>query len=109
MNATTPPTGPAGNDPTARLLEAIEQQLTRHYSRVAGQIEAAKTDIANAGQVSSDIAVRAQSLLESSHSTIVLSQILVVVLGLVVALAAIAGERALRIVIRRERRHEAVA
>jgi hypothetical protein len=39
----------------------------------------------------------------------VLSQILVVVLGLVVALAAIAGERALRIVIRRERRHEAVA
>ena len=32
-----------------------------------------------------------------------------VLLGLVVALAAIAGERALRIVIRRERRHEAVA
>ena len=90
---------------TGKTLAPIADQLVT----TAGQIEAAKTDIANAGKVSSDIAVRAQSLLESSHSTIVLSQILVVVLGLVVALAAIAGERALRIVIRRERRHEAVA
>ena len=72
MNATTPPTGPAGNDPTARLLEAIEQQLTRHYSRVAGQIEAArKSEEQQRQALTSSIEARLNEFAQYQHQQLI--------------------------------------
>ncbi len=82
---------------TAKTLQPIADQLVIS----ATQIDDAKAEIVEAGVLSTTIEQRAQDLLDSSSSTMMLARVLVLVIGLCVFAASIAAERSLLGVIHR--------